>query len=430
MRVARRSGVIAAALLALAAVERYAFVEGWRLQRQNSAIKLGAGPFVGSWDLRLSAMAIPAIVIGLSAAAGLPHLIHRLSPWRSMLLTAMVAASFVLALAASDGWAQILRPVTDPTEYWAGVAKARPASDYLRTFLDRQKFYAVHVRGHPPGFMLILLLLRWVGLASAWFVAALSYFGVALSVVSVGFTVWRVAGRESLRRALPFLGIAPFAVWQGTSADAFFTGVTAAGIALLAIAMTTARRRIEISSAVAGGAVLGGCCFLTFGAPSLAPLVIALAWTTRRIRWLPAALVGVAAVLGVFAWFDYWWIDGLNNTRMFYAAGTAKFRPAFYFFFANIAVLAIAVGPATLAGFTRLRRGGSVALVVGALACVFLANASGLSKAETERIWLLYMPWLAVAAGALATTVRRQQLWLASQVIAAVILQAALVSKW
>ncbi len=421
------AGLAAVGLLAL---EWYAFAEGFRLQRENPAVKLGAGPLVGSWDLRLSPMLIPAVLIAAGAAVALPHLARRISPWRALALTGLIAAAFAFALAASDGWSGILGPVTHPTEYWAGVAEARPASHYVRTYIERQKFYSVHVRGHPPGFMLVLLFLRWVGLVSAWFAGLLSFLGVMLSVVSVGFTVKRVAGTATLERALPFLALAPYAVWQGTSADALFSGAAAAGIALLAVAMTTTRRSAEFVSAAAGGLVLGACCFLTFGAPTLIPLVLALAWRTRRIRWIPPALAGVAAIVILFAWFDYWWLDGLNNTRMFYAAGTAQFRPALYFFFANLAALAIAIGPAALAGLTRLRRSGAAVVVVGALACVLLADASGLSKGETERIWLLYMPWISVAAAGLATSVRRQQWWLGGQALAAIALQIALVSKW
>ncbi|MEP6658445.1 MAG: hypothetical protein ABJD24_00840, partial [Acidimicrobiales bacterium] len=344
--------------------------------------------------------------------------------------TSLTATAFALLLAASDGWSAVVRPVIDPTEYWAGVAGARPAGRYLRTFIEHQKFYSVHVRGHPPGFMLLLFMLRWAGLGGPWFAAALSYVGVGVAVAAVAFTVWRVAGVEAMRRSLPFLALAPFAVWQGTSADAFFAGVAATGVALLALAMTSGRRRIEIAGALAGGAVLGLSGFLTFGTPTLVPLVAVLAWKTRRIAWAVPALVGVALVVGAFAVNGYWWLDGLANTRHFYREGTAQFRPAFYFLFANVAVLAIALGPVTLAGLTRLARSPSARIVVGALVCVLVADFSGLSKAETERIWLLYMPWLAVAAGFVTASERGARCWLGIQAAAAIVVQVALVSKW
>ncbi len=429
VRRARIAGSIGA-LVGLGVLEWYAFTRGDELNRAQPASKLGAGPFVGSWDVRLTALVIPAITVAIVAIAVLPKAAVQLSPSRAIAVTASLAVVFVVALAATDGWSAIIKPVVDKTEYWAGTAHALPAGNYLRTFLTRQRFYSVHVRGHPPGFSLMLLAMRRLGLGSAWAAAGVSFLGVGSSVGAVGFTVWRISGIEALRRALPFLALAPYAVWQGTSADAFYAGAAATGVALLVTAMTTERPIVEGVAALVGGVVIGATCFLTFGAPTLAPLVLALAWNTRKVRWAAPALVGVAAVVAAFSAFDYWWIDGLNNTRAFYAAGTAQFRPAFYFFFANVAVLAIAVGPAALAGLTRLAHNRIAVIVFGALLCVALADASGLSKAETERIWLIYMPWISVAAATLATTVRRQRMWLGSQALTAVILQVVLVSKW
>ncbi|HEY4332310.1 MAG TPA: hypothetical protein VGM78_07065, partial [Ilumatobacteraceae bacterium] len=196
------------------------------------------------------------------------------------------------------------------------------------------------------------------------------------------------------------------------------------------VAMTTSRLRIEIAAAIGGGLLLGYLCFLTFGAPTLAPLAVAMAWRTRRLRWLAPALAGVGAVVGLFALGGYWWLHGLSRTRYFYRIGTAQFRPGFYFFFANLAVLAIALGPAALAGLLRLARSPLAVLVAGGLASALVADASGLSKAETERIWLLYMPWIGLAAGALWTDGRRVYIWLGAQATAAIVLQAILISKW
>jgi hypothetical protein len=418
------------AIGALAWCEVYAFREGWRLQRAHPKVKLGAGPLVGSFDWRWSLRLLPAITIALVAVVVLPSLVRRVGARAGILSTAFAATAFAWALAASDGWSVVIRPVIDPTEYWQGTAKAVPAWRYLRTFLERQSTYSVHVRGHPPGFPMLLILLRWCGLGSAWFAAVLSFAGIALTVCGVGFCVHRLAGRESMVRCLPFLALAPYAVWQGTSADALFCGVAAVGLALVVVAMRAPSLRREVVAAASAGVVLGGLCFLTFGAPTLIPLVIAMVLLTRRLRWAVWAAVGAGAVVVLFVLGGYWWYDGLQATRRFYRIGTAQFRPGFYFFFANLAVLAIAVGPAALAGLTRLGRSRVTLIVVGGLACALLADASGLSKAETERIWVLYMPWIAVGAGSLATTVWRARWWLAAQAATAVVLQAALISKW
>jgi hypothetical protein len=83
-----------------------------------------------------------------------------------------------------------------------------------------------------------------------------------------------------------------------------------------------------------------------------------------------------------------------------------------------------------LVGIGRLGRDHGRTLVFGALACALLADVSGLSKAETERIWLLYMPWIAIAAGAVASTWRVRRWWLAGQAGWAILIQAVLVSHW
>lgn len=419
-----------AAGVVIAALEIYAFQEGFRLQREHPEVKLGAGPFVGEWDWRIGVRMVPVVLVAIVAVALLPVAARRLRPWVAVAITAVAASAFALLLAASDGWSAVTSPVTDPTEYWIEVERSRPAGLYLRSFIERQKFYTVHVRGHPPGFMLLLKAMRHIGLASSWAAAAISYVGIAMTVVAVAFVVARIAGTAAMRTCLPFLALAPYAVWQGTSADAFFCGVAGLGIALLAHSMTSPRPRNRAASAVGGGVVLALGSFLTYGMVTVFPIVVVLAWRTKAWRWFAPALAGALGVAAAFAFAGFWWLDGLNSTRQWYRVGTAQFRPFWYFFFANVAVLAIAVGPAAVAGVVRLRGYRPAAVVIGALLAAFIADASGLSKAETERIWLLYMPWIGVAGGALAMSMTNARVWLGAQATAAVVLQAWLVSKW
>ena len=413
-------------------LERYAFREGWRLQRDHPEVKLGAGPFVGSWHWRFGVRMLPSIGLGALAVLGLPAIARRFRPVFAVAITSAVATAFALLLAASDGWSAVTAPVADPTEYWVGVEYSRPAGLYLRTFIERQKFYTVHVRGHPPGFMLLLKAVAHVGFARPRAAAVISYVGVAITVAGVSFVVHRVGGSEALRSCLPFLALAPYAVWQGTSADAFYCGVATFGIALLVHSMSARQRWASVSAGLAGGVVLGLGCYLTYAMPTLFPIVVALAWHFRSWRWIAPTFVGAAGVATGFAIGGFWWLDGLNSTRYWYRVGTAQFRPFWYFFFANIAVLVIAVGPAAVAGVVRMRAFRGAVVVTGALAAVVVADVSGLSKAETERIWLLYMPWIGVAAGSLASgaSVVRIRLWLVAQAATAVVLQAWLVSKW
>ena len=78
----------------------------------------------------------------------------------------------------------------------------------------------------------------------------------------------------------------------------------------------------------------------------------------------------------------------------------------------------------------RLRDRRSWLLVGGGLAAVALADLSGMSKAEVERIWLPFVPWLLLAAAALAR-LRRQRRWLAGQAALAIAAsQAVVATPW
>jgi hypothetical protein len=415
-------------LVALLLLEVYAFIEGYRLDRARPEVKLGAGPLVGGWHWRFGARMLPAIMVAGLGLVVLPLVARRSRTAVAIAVTAAFASAFALLLAAADGWAAVTAPVVDPTEYWVDVERSRPAALYLRSFLERQRFHTVHVRGHPPGFMLLLKAMRHVGFGSPRFAAALSYVGVGMTVVGVAVVVQRLAGAAWMRRCLPFLALAPYAVWQGTSADAFYTGVACVGIALLVLAMTTVGIRAALA-ALAGGVVLGGGCFLTYGMPTVAPLVVLAAWRTKAWRWVLPAGIGAGLVAVTFASSGFWWADGLVDTRHWYRIGTAQFRPYGYFLLSNLAVLAIAVGPAAIRGLVGLRRERGGIVVLGGLAAALLADLSGLSKGESERIWLLYMPWIGVAGG-VAAVASRTRLWLALQATTALVLQAWLVSKW
>ena len=65
-------------------------------------------------------------------------------------------------------------------------------------------------------------------------------------------------------------------------------------------------------------------------------------------------------------------------------------------------------------------------LVLAALAAVLLADASGLSKAETERIWLPFAVWLTAGAAALPNPRR----WLAAGAAGALLVNHLVLTGW
>ena len=408
-------------------------VWGWHVQADPN-VKLGAAPLVGRWHLRFGPSLVPAALLAALVVWRGQAWAHRLRFRCVLAATAAASVAFTLLLAASDGFGHVLDPVVHPTEYWANLATLPDAATMLRHYASVPFLvhYSVHAKGHPPGFLLLLKALAAVGLGHPWVTGALSYVGVAAVAVAVPYTMFVVAGVDVARRVAPFMVVAPFAVWMGTSADAFYSGVGATGVAL---AVTALRRRpswSRVAIGVAAGVNLGTLLFLTYGAAPFLLLVVAVAVSvaSRRRRTLliigVAATAGLLAVVGAFRLAGFWWLDGWRTTRAFYWGGTAHFRPAAYFAVANIGAALIAIGPATVVALSRLVNA-RVWVVVGAAAlCIAAADASQYSKAEVERIWLLFYPWLLPATVALG--LRRR--WLAAQALLALGLQVALVSKW
>ena len=407
---------------------------GWKVELDKRT-NLGAAPLVGKWrsprfgSSLLIAGAIAAVVVAYGPVAA--------ARWRFRRLLAAggsSAVAFALALAASGGRGHILDPVVNKTEYWANLKTLPPAGEMLRQYGTIRFLlgYSVHAKGHPPGFLLLLKALAAVGLGHPWVAGALSYLGIAGVVVAVAATVRIVAGEDVARRCIPLLIVAPYAVWMGTSADAFYAAVVATGVFLLAAAVTSERPARRRATALAGGVTLASALFLTYGATlfMLLPVAVVVALGWRRWRAMLEVFVlagmGAAAVTAGFSAAGFWWFDGLATTRTLYHWGTAQFRPAKYFFVANIAAAGIACGPAVVLAVGRRRRA-AVWLLVGITAvCLLAANASQYSKGEVERIWLMFFPWFVPAAVAL----HRRRSWIAVQAAFAIGLQLTLVSKW
>jgi methylthioxylose transferase len=416
-----------------------AIVWGRRLEHREPRIKLGAAPFVGRWHAHVSIGIVPAILLA-ALIAGFSARVCALGSDRWLvLLSATFSTLFTFSLAASDGLSKVLAPVVDPTEYWANLETLPKATDLL-FFHSTEAFLvdrSVHMKGHPPGFVLLLKGLAAIGLGAPWVTGALSFLGVAMTLPAVALTVRALCGAQAMRSCLPFLTVAPFAVWMGTSADAFYAGIGAWGVACAALGIRDSRSRRRVALGAASGLLLSASLFLTYGAATLLPLGAILVVTGVRARWRAFVEFGVsavataAAVTLAYRHYGFWWFDGLRLTNKFYWIGSAHFRTWTYFLLANVAVLAIAIGPAVVAGIVRLRNRRVWVIVGAALACITVAELSQYSKGEVERIWLLFMPWLVPATSSLSD--RRgshPNRWLTAQAVVAIGLQVTLRSKW
>jgi hypothetical protein len=245
-----------------------------------------------------------------------------------------------------------------------------------------------------------------------------------------------VAGETVARAAAPFLVVVPAAIWW-QSADAFYAGVAGWAVTLVVLASSrTGRRSDEL--AVAGGLLFGATALLSYGLVLMAIIPLVVCWQRRRARPIVLAIVGALPVFAMFAALGFSWFAGFAATRHAYWSGVASRRPYSYFFFADLALLAVAVGPAIAVALARLRDRTTWLLVASAVAIIAIADVSGMSKAEVERIWLPFVPWLVIAAVAFSRRDPRDpreplpavHKWLALQVAWTVLVASTLWSWW
>jgi hypothetical protein len=391
--------------------------------------RIRAAPFMGAYRLGVTWRLVPVVVLAIVVVGYAIGAASRLR-WRAMLAaTFALAVAWAVALCFVDGGSALTSPLESRYEYLRWVPVVESPGEFLRTFVDRLPHEATHVKSHPPGIVLILWALDRVGLGGSGPAAALILAAVGVAAVAVVVTTRHVVSEAAARQVAPFVAILPAAVWMATSPDALFLGVTATGVAAVAVATSRTGARSH-QWGWAAGLLLGTGLFLSYGMAALLVVPAAVIFVSRR--WVLALWVGagIAAVVIAFASAGFWWPEGLAATIERYRVGIGVQRRDEYLLFANIAILAVAVGPAVWVGLARAgwnRR----FLVCGVASAVLLAiNASGLSEGEVERIWIPFFPGVATAAIGLHESTALRQRWLALQAAAAIALQCALRSPW
>lgn len=400
-------------------------------------LKLRAIPFYGHWRWDggyweyLPWLAVPAVA-GVALAWWLPS-VMALRPWKHALaLAALGSVAWSLALELVDRrW--------DFTHDFYGqhihfVDDLGGPGGFLDSYVQFQESAPIHMQAHPPGLVLGFWAFDAVGMSGVLFEVGLTLAAVAVSTAAALVIARDVVAEPFARRAAAFVALAPAAVWH-TNADVIFAAVVLSGVALVTLASGRGVRheRAGLRSgwqtwalAAGGGALFGTAMLMTYGVAMLA-LVIAAVTIWRRQWWvLVTSAAAGATVVGLPLVWGYWYLDGLAVTQERYDASIASDRPYLYFLVANLAVFAVAIGPAAVVALTRLRDQRAWILVGAAATVVVLAGLSGLSKAETERIWQPFMPLVLMACGALHPTRR----WLVLQVAVALAVQGLLRTPW
>ncbi|WP_406141700.1 hypothetical protein [Streptomyces sp. NBC_01089] len=436
---------LAAALLVAATA-----VVGTVIENSDGTLHVSWPPLLAYWLPHAG----PGTPAALAVAAGVivhgPVLAARLS-WRPLTLVVCGASmAWIWSLALVDGWQRgVANRLTNRNEYLSVIDRFAHIGPTLRTFnehilIGHPHNWPAHVAGHPPGATLTFVWLDRIGLGGGGWAGAWCITVGGSAAVAVLVALRALTGERTARRAAPFLVLAPAAVWTGTSADGYFAAVVAWAVALLALAATRTVRAPALVALVSG-LFFGWALYLSYGLTLFVLPAVTVLLLARNARPLAPALAGAALVALVFtlAGFNWWEAYGLLVQR--YYQGVGGDRPQSYWVWGNLACAVVITGLASVAG---LRRAGAALpgavrrwygardsaadrlglLVLAVLLALLAADLSGMSKAETERIWIPFALWLLPAAALLPAADRRR--WLTLQAVLALLVNHLLLTTW
>ncbi len=426
--ISARVAVVSAASGLLLVIAAYVVPTWW-----YQDIDVEFAPLHASWDPKFPVAALLVIALGIVLALVLPRLATTLR-WPTLLITAFGTLwLWITALAMTEGMDGLARTFERRQEYVFDAQRVTSISTMLETFisripLDSPNNWYVHVAGHPPGALLYFVGLDRLNITDPFWIGVACVTVASTAIVAVMVTL-RTLGNERLARsAMPWIVLAPSAVWMGVNGDAVFTAVAAWGLALLAIAA----KKSSIAAAVGAGLLLGLCVYLSYGLVLLGILAIAVLLIAKSWRPLPWALGGAACVAALFTIGGFAWWEAYPVLRERYYDGIASDRHYSYWVWANLAAWTYTIGLAVWAAFPTawrsLRTNVLAQLAAAAMLTIGVATLSGMSKAETERIFLPFTIWV-VALPALLP-IRWHRGLLLTQVALGVSAQLLLLTRW
>jgi hypothetical protein len=380
---------------------------------------------------------VPAVVLALLGWRYAAGLAARL-PWRGLLLASYAGSlAWLFSLALVDGTRGLSRVLGNPYEYLRTAREVGDIETLLDTYVSRIPYAAddswpTHVAGHPPGTLLFFVGLVKMGLGGDLAAGVVVTVLAASTAVAVLVALRALDAEGLARRAAPFLVLTPSAVFMAVSADALIGAVMAWGLACLALST----RRLPW--AVPAGLLFGAGVLMSYGMPLMGLVAAAVLVAGRSWKPLPVAAAAALAVVLAFAAAGFTWWEAYPVLRERYWDGIAQDRPQAYWWYGDLACLVVSAGPLLLSGLaaagttavSSARRTSRVALLLtgSAVLVIALADASGMSKAEVERIWLPFVPWLTVSLALLPESWRRRGLGL--QVLAALAVQHLFYTAW
>jgi hypothetical protein len=361
-------------------------------------------PFVGPIAPHADPLLIVSVLCFAAAVAWAPRLLT-VTPAAFAGGTFALTLVLRLALAAGGGgrggagvaaWWKVFDPARSyeaPNEYLPALGALHWGPHFfLDRFAETVPALPVHAAGHPPG---LLLTLYALGISSPGGMAALC-IGVGALSVPLSYPLGRrLLDEHRARVATLLLALAPGAlIFGATSADAVYLT-----LGLLAAWPLTVRAWRPLGAVLLAVASLFSWSLLAVGV--WAAIV---AWRREGFRAALAlsaqcaiALVAFYAALYGLSGFDP--IGTLRATEDVYRAGVASLRPYSYWVLGSPSAFLLVVGlPILWYALRALAAGRTVAVAI--FAVLAIAAIGGVTKAETERIWLFFAPFVCLAAAA------------------------------
>ncbi len=371
----------------------------------GGALGAPSPPFLMHWAPSLP---WPALIIVL-LAMGLAWLAPRLS---AQARDGLQFSVFVYAIAGGMGLGA--NAIRGGTSAWTHVfvlgphGSAEAAHEYLPALpqLNRGVGHYVghfaqllpalptHAQGNPPGPLVAMHLL---GVTTP---ARLAAACVAIGALTSPFAyaLGTALGDERRGRAAALLtAFSPAVVLFGvTSLDYVFAALAIAIASLLVVSATPLRVLGCVLAAV--GSFFS---WVLLAIPVWAVIVVLVREGGRRALLLAAGLATAIVLfnLGLVLFLGYRPFAVLQALGPIYAHGIAAHRPYLYWLFGSPVAWLVMLGlPTAWLALRSLaaREPAAIALAV----VVVVASVAGLTKAETERIWLPFVPLAAVSAAA------------------------------
>lgn len=429
-------------------------------------------PIHSIWEPKLFGIGtIPAFLLGFLGYRYAVDLAARL-PWRRLLLASYGASLvWLFSLALVSGWGGVGDKLEHSYEYLETARGITDVPAFLSEFVSRIPIDSVdaagqsdnwvtHVAGHPPGATLMFVVLARLGLANGFVAGSIVILVAASLVVALLVTLRTLGAEPAARRVAPFLVFIPAAIWMGVSADAVFATTAAWGMAALATAAVATTRGRLIGFGVVAGLLLGWCMMLSYGLPLLGVLALAVLLAARSWRPLPIAFVSALVPVLAFVPFGFRWWEAYPVLTDRYWDGLASRRPGLYWTWGDLALVLYSGGLLVGAGVAvlgwrllqerRAAKAGAAATAssspgpgdvaearsdrtllilssAGAL-MILLATSSQMSRAEVERIWLPFIPWVVLSLALLPERWRR--IGLAVPIVSALLLEQLVYHSW